>query len=259
MEKLRILLIDVDEQELDVYGKVCRAICGNLGYQSDVRVYTNNQQLLFDMGDPYFLNTVNIIIIEPDSANEAIAATLRKMGYCGIILYLSQKDSFRFSIQAFDAKVSNYLHKGMEHLPRFKSVFEQAVFDAEQLWNDFILVSKGGECRRIELQDIRYIESYGHDLIIHYDGGEFAFRSTFADLKERLPENMFIQVHKSFLVSAMFVNLISHEALSLDDGTQIPIGRGNYPALKSAVGMGSNKLNERIIDTDENETTETNA
>ena len=259
MEKLRILLIDADEQELDVYGKVCRAICGNLGYQSDVRVYTNNQQLLFDMGDPYFLNTINILIIEPDSANEAIAATLRKMGYGGIILYLSKKDSFRFSIQAFDAKVSNYLHKGMEHLPRFKSVFEQAVFDAEQLWDDFILVSKGGECRRIELQDIRYIESYGHDLIIHYKGGEFAFRSTFADLKERLPDNMFIQVHKSFLVSAMFVNFVSYESLALDDGTQIPIGRGNYSTLKSVIGMGSSKLNERTTEIDEDQTTETTA
>ena len=205
MEKLRILLIDNNERELEIYGKLCHAICSNLGYQSDVRVYTDNQQLLFDMGEPYFLHSVNILIIEPDSSNEAIAHTLRKMDYRGIILYLSKTDSFHFSMQAFDANVSNYLRKGMEHLPRFKNVFEQAVFDAEELWKDFILVSKGGECRRIELRDIRYIESYDHDLIVHYKGGEFAFRSTFADLRVRLPENVFIQVHKSFLVSAAFM------------------------------------------------------
>jgi len=243
---MKIVLLDSNEQELEIYGKICRTICGNLGYQADIRIYTNNQQLLFDMGDPYFLHCVNVLIIEPASSNEAIAKTIRKMGYCGIILYLSKTDSFHFSIQAFDAKVSNYLHKGMEHLERFKNVFEQAIFDAEELWRDFILVSKGGECKRIELRDIRYIESYRNDLVVHYKGGQFAFRSTFADLKEKLPENLFIQVHKSFLVSAAFVSIISHDSLALDDGTQIPIGRGNYPALKSAVGLGTEKQTERI-------------
>ena len=241
MEKLRILLLDNDEQELEVYGKICRAICGNLGYQADVRVYNSNQQLLFDMGDPYFLHCINILIIEPVSSNEAIAKTTRNMGYQGIILYLSKKESFQFSVQAFDAKVSNYLQKGMEHLPRFKNVFEQAVFEAEDLWRDFILVSKGGECKRIELRDIRYIESFDHDLIIHYKGEEFAFRSTFTNLKNKLPEHLFVQVHKSFLVSVMFVNFISHDSLTLDDGTQIPVGRGNYSALKSAVGLEAEK------------------
>ena len=241
MEKLRILLLDNNEKELEVYGKICRTICGNLGYESDVRVYNNNQQLLFDMGDPYFMHCVNIIIIEPDLSNNATAQTIRKMDYRGIILYLSKTVTVNLSIQAFDAKVSNYLHKGVEHLPRFKSVFEQAVYDAEDLWSDFIFVKKGSECKRIEIRDIRYIESYGPELIIHYKRGEFVIRSTFADLKERLPENLFIQIHKSFLVSAAFIDMIGHEALFMDDGTQIPIGRGNYATLKAAVGIGTDK------------------
>ena len=241
MDKLRILLLDSEEQELEVYGKVCRVICENLGHQSDVRVYNNNQKLLFDMGDPYFLYSVNILIIEPDASNEAIAQTVRQMGYFGIILYLSRTADFKFSIQAFDAKVSNYLHKGKEHLPRFKRVFEQAIEDAQALWHDFLVVAKGGECKCIELRDIYYIESFHNDLVIHYKGGEFTFRSTFASLKERLPEHIFIQVHKSFLVSVVFIHTISHESLCLNDGTQIPLGRGNYPALKAAVGAGADK------------------
>jgi len=241
LEKLRILLLDNNEKELEVYGKICRTICGNLGYESDIRVYNNNQQLLFDMGDPYFMHCVNIIIIEPDSSNNAIARTIRKMDYRGTILYLSKTVSVDISIQAFDAKVSNYMHKGVEHLPRFKNVFEQAIHDAEDLWHEFILVSKGGECKRIEIRDIRYIESYGNDLTIHYVGGEFTFRSSFANIKERLPENLFLKVHKSFLVSAAFVKVISYESLSLDDGTKIPVGRTGYPALKAAVGLGTEK------------------
>ena len=87
------------------------------------------------MGDPYFMNCVNIIIIEPDLSNDAIAQTIRKMDYRGIILYLSKTVTVNLSIQAFDAKVSNYLHKGMEHLPRFKNVFEQA---AKQFFFDLL-------------------------------------------------------------------------------------------------------------------------
>ena len=238
MDKLRILLLDSDEQALELYGKLCRIVCEGLGFEADIRVYTNNQRLLFDMGDKYFMHSTSILVIEPQASNEAIAQTVRSMGYQGSILYLSSTLSPDNAFQAFDARVFNYLVKDKDCLPRFKTVFEETVREANTQRNEFILVKKNGECRRIDLKDVRYFESMDNDVVAHYNQTEFAFVSTFKELlEERLPPvHTFIQIHRSYLVSVPFINLINREQLSLDDGTVLPVGRTNYPALKAAMG-----------------------
>ena len=237
MDHIRIVLLDSDKQALDAYGRLCRAICEKLGLSSDVRSYTDNQRLLFDMGNTHFLFTVNVLIIEPGNRNEAIAHAVRKMGYRGIILYLTESNSFDCCMQAFDSRVFNYVLKGANQLPRFKTVFEHAAREAIALRKEYLIVSKYGECRCIELKDIYYFESFNVNLIVHYNGGKFEFTSTFDELEQQIGTVPFIRIHKSYMVAVSLIRNISYEHLTLNDGTELPVGRTRYPALKQAVGM----------------------
>ena len=238
MEKLHILLLDEDNKALDVYSRLCRVVCQNFGFEADIKAYNSNQRLLFDMGDTYFQNTVDILFIEPNSANEAIARTIRNRGYQNVILYLTQLGSLNHALQAFDAEVMNYLAKGKEHLPRFERVLGQAVEKAQELRKERILVRKHSEVRWIKIKDIRYFEAYSDNIVVHYgDGDSFEFLSSLTKLEQELLEGKFLRVHKSYMVAVAFISCISYEALTLDDGTEIPVGRRSWPALKAAVGQ----------------------
>ena len=239
MDKIHIVLLDSDAQMLDIYGKLCRVVCDKLGLLSDVKAYTDAQNLLFDMGDTFFQSTVNIFIVDPDNHNEAVALAIRNVGYNSVILYLTDNASVECCMRAFDARAFNYLHKGPDHLPRFAAVFEKAIQEAVSLRSEYITVSKYGECRRIELKDIYYFESYNGNIIVNYTGGQFEFISTFEELEQQIGDSGFLRVHRSYLVAMAFIKNVSYDRLTLNNGTELPVGRTRYPALKQAVRMGA--------------------
>ena len=63
----------------------------------------------------------------------------------------------------------------------------------------------------LRLAQIMYVESMNHKLIIHHDN--------------EIDSNIFIQIHKSFVINKNFIKEIKAKELILKDSTILPIGR----------------------------------
>ncbi|MDR1891847.1 MAG: LytTR family transcriptional regulator [Oscillospiraceae bacterium] len=235
MEKLKIVLLDNNPNELELYGRLCLAVAKQCGVQTEILPYAESQRLLFDMDDTCFNSSLSIFIVEPDGGNAAIPLTVRKTGYKGLILYLSRLCAEEYFLQAFDAKAFNFLKKGEPHMKRFYSVFEQTLKAAERLHREYIVVSGYGEYKQIQIGDIYYFESRDKLVTVHYGEGKFEFYSTLQKLEERLSDRGFIRVSRSFLVSLEAIHKPGYDKLILNDGTAIPVGRAYASALKAAV------------------------
>jgi hypothetical protein len=235
MDKLKIALLDSNQNELELYGKLCLAVADKCGIQAELLSYSDSQSFLFDIDDPYFASALSVLIVEPDGGNAAIPITLRNGGYKGIILYLSRLSSEAVYLQAFDAKAFNFLKKGEAQMPRFHTVFEQTLKAAEKLHREYIVVSGYGEYRQIQISEIFYFECRDKLVTVHHSEGKFEFYSTLQRLEERLSDRGFIRVSKSFLVSVEAIHKPSYEKLILNDGSEIPVGRSYAPALKVAI------------------------
>ncbi len=77
---------------------------------------------------------------------------------------------------------------------------------------------------KIIVNDILHVESDRNYITIVSKNKKLTYIDSLKNWKERLPENTFIQVHKSFIVNSNFVEKISGNALYLRDN-RIPIGR----------------------------------
>lgn len=75
-----------------------------------------------------------------------------------------------------------------------------------------------------------YIESFHNNQIVHLRGGEKeTFRSTMTTLEEKLcGDDVFIRIHKSFIVSCEFVKSFGHGDVILKNGDIAPVGRAYY-------------------------------
>jgi len=227
-------MCDTNRDELEGHAKICRAICEKNGLPATVTTFSDAKSLIFEMGDPAFCGMVDIMIIEPDDGCSGVASYVRKLGYKGIIVYLSRAVGTEYFYQAFDVNAFSYVEKGK--LKRFSTVFENALKAAQDRERLFIAVSYAGEYRNIDIRDIYYFETTGNHLIcVRHSQGEFSFITSLSELEERLRDFGFMRVQRSYLVSMDAIHKISYDEVVLNNGKSIPVGRGNYAELKGAM------------------------
>jgi len=234
LEVLRIVICDSNLHEMEYCANICRAICKEKQIHAVLTTFSNGRSLMFEMMDPAFASMVHILVLEPFNGCEAVAESVRKNGYDGIILYLSRVAEKEHFYQAFDAKAYNYVEKS--GFSRFAWVFESALKAAREQERQYVALNCAGEYRQIDLRDIYYFETtMDHMVCVWYAGGKFVFQSSLSGMEQRLKDRGFIRVHRSYLVALNAVYQASFDKVTLVNGTTLPIGRGKYTALKEAM------------------------
>ena len=78
---------------------------------------------------------------------------------------------------------------------------------------------------RIDLEDVRYIESLGDYVQIHTTDEVYVTKMRISDLEEELGPEGFARVHRSILISLSHVDSFTAQEVDVD-GTTLPISRG---------------------------------
>lgn len=100
-----------------------------------------------------------------------------------------------------------------------------------------------GERTYIPYEQIVYIESFGHDVIIHTSSGdEYITANRLYQLAESLDKNIFFRVSNSVIVSRGHIKKIKPTfsmkfVLTMSDGTLIDVTRTYYYSFKEFLGI----------------------
>lgn len=86
-----------------------------------------------------------------------------------------------------------------------------------------IVIRVDGDWLRIEMDDIRYAQSWGNYVKIFTDAHTYLTALTLSELDQRLPHSQFVRVHKSYLVSIKRITRISGNALYINE-ISLPVG-----------------------------------
>ena len=97
-----------------------------------------------------------------------------------------------------------------EHYPSFK--------------NSFIYIKAEKKMRKVFLSDILYLESLKDFVRIQTTGKSIITYQTITYFEEKLPEDQFIRVHRSFIVSLHHIQSFTGTTIEINN-FEIPIGR----------------------------------
>lgn len=89
---------------------------------------------------------------------------------------------------------------------------------------------------KIVIDNILYIESERNYITVVTENKKLSYIDSLKKWKEKLPENLFIQVHKSFIVNTTLISKISGNTIYVKD-IKIPIGRTYKQELLSKLGI----------------------
>ncbi len=85
-------------------------------------------------------------------------------------------------------------------------------------------------------QEMVYAESRNHRVLLHFfDGrGDTEIPESMSALQKKLPDQLFIQCHRSYVVNIRYVRKVKAAVLVLSDHTQLPIGRKYLNGVRRA-------------------------
>jgi DNA-binding LytR/AlgR family response regulator len=101
-----------------------------------------------------------------------------------------------------------------EHLPKH----------GEGYMRDFIFIQEGKDSFKVLLSDIQYFEAYGEYVKCITENRKYLVRKALSDFESELQPNVFLRIHKSYLVNIHKVTGFSTIHIIMK-GIQLPIGR----------------------------------
>ncbi len=149
-----------------------------------------------------------------------------------VIIFVTGYEDYVYD--AFDVGAFQYLLKPVNP-DRFAKVFRRAVQTRldENRRNKTLTVRYAGITKTIALDQIYYMESQNHKIVIHLRDGELAYYARIGDLEEEL-QGQFFRIHKGFLINLAFVEEYSKTEVTMTSGDRIPISKYKYQDFTKA-------------------------
>ena len=141
-----------------------------------------------------------------------------------------------FAVDAFNLGVTDYLLKPFD-FPRFFQAISKAIgsnaqvvdnaskntLDAVSKSADFITVKADYKLYKINYDDLLFIEGQHEYVTFHTPQRRITALFALKDLEELLPQDRFVRVHKSYIVSFNHIQDLDKSDVTVA-GTKIPVG-----------------------------------
>lgn len=96
-----------------------------------------------------------------------------------------------------------------------------------------LALQEGARTILLNTQDVRFVESFNHGILVHEGKETGFFRITLTEAERSIqPTGCFCRCHNSFLVNMDWVSEITRTKVVLSDGEEIPIGRRYYESAQ---------------------------
>lgn len=170
-----------------------------------------------------------------DSDGMGLARHIRGMDACRqpIIIFVTGYEKYVFD--AFDVGAFQYLVKPMDE-QKFADVFSRAVgqilSEAEQRKKKLV-IQYAGKGKAIPLNDIYYMESQNHNIVLFLKSGKLEYYGKIGDLEEELA-GQFYRIHRGYLINLFHVESYDRTEVRMANGDKLLLSRYKYDGFVQA-------------------------
>lgn len=129
-----------------------------------------------------------------------------------------------FSFERFTKAINNYL----EHISA--QLNKDDIVESKSKNPDFIFLKADKKHYKINLTDILYFESLGDYVIVFTNEKKIVTKERISILYKQLPQNNFIQIHRSYIVSISKIESVGAGFVEINK-KKLPVGRNYKPGL----------------------------
>ncbi len=219
---MRIAIIDDNEKARDLLVSFVKDYGKEFDCDFAISVFPDGEALL--SGPEQQFDILFLDIDMPGRNGIEIAKKIRESNDSTCILFVTALA--QYAIDAFSVDALDYLLKPLQYSD-FKLKFKKALKQVHLLRPAEILLDTQGGTQKVRLDDIVYVEVYGHYLYYHLSaGGEpIRVRDKIVDADKTLSAYGFLRCHKSYLINPTHIEKLKIGEALMNNGDAIPIGR----------------------------------
>ena len=137
-----------------------------------------------------------------------------------------------YAIEGYELDILDYLLKPISFNRFLKAALKAQEFIGSKTKHevsateDFFFIKCNQKIEKIMMADVLYVEGMSNYIIVHTKQKKYIAYLTFKGIEEKLPRNLFIRIHKSFLVSINAIQSIDVNEIKLEK-VFLPISK-NY-------------------------------
>jgi len=147
-----------------------------------------------------------------------------------------------YAIDAFELNVIDYLVKPVEPgrfikaVDRVKEAIESNKEQVEVKDKEFVFVRDNGILKRINADDILYLEAMGDYVKVFTTQKFHIVHATLKSIEEKLPSSKFMRVHRSYIVALNKIDFIEEGVININ-GTPVPVADAYRTSLNNRLNL----------------------
>lgn len=159
------------------------------------------------------------------------AEEIRKLDQEVVIMFITNMTNY--AIRGYQVDALDYVLKPVSYFA-FSQKLDRALSRVKKDSSNVISIDMPSGVRKLDIENIFYIESEGHNLNFYTTGGEFSVRAKMGDFEQQLSPYNFFRSNKGYLVNLRYVDGVENGAC-LIAGRQLVISRARKADFMDAL------------------------
>lgn len=202
-QRMKIAVVEDDAAFLETTKSYLERLSAEENLSIALESFSNGIAFL-DSFSPRF-DLIFMDIRMPNSNGMAVAKDIRKLDAKVGIIFLTNLT--QYAIKGYEVEALDYLVKPIEY-SLFKSRVLRAIQRLSKSDSPSIALTVKSGIRRIDVNDIRYVESDGHRAIYHLTGEDISVWESMTAAEKRLSQYSFLRCNSYYLVNLRYVDSI---------------------------------------------------
>ena len=143
-----------------------------------------------------------------------------------------------YAVEAFDLAADDYLLKPFS-LERFIIAVDKVISNTEKADADggnFIFIKADGKIFKVKFDELLFAEAYGNYTKVVIVSNTLLPSISFSGFEEQLPKNLFLRVHRSFIINKSKITHIEGNRIFIN-AFEVPIGSNYKEAFLKELGL----------------------
>lgn len=223
---MNIAICDDEKPQRDLVQKYVYEWAEKKNKKINIFLFESSEKFSFYWSEE---KTIDLILLDIQMGTQSgveLAKKIRKTDEDMQIVFITAITEY--IAEGYEVEALNYLVKPIEKQRLFRCL-DKASLKEKCVESKILLETKQGMIR-IAVNDIWYLESFGHQCMINTKNDVYEVKESIGNLETNIKfeEDSFIKCHRSYLINLKHVSKIEKESVVMDDGRNIPISRNSY-------------------------------
>ena len=189
------------------------------GERMEISIFSDGYEIVEKYNASYDIIFLDIQLVVMDGMETA--KKIRKLDENVILIFIT--NMAQYAIQGYEVNALDYVLKPVSYFA-FSQELDKAVKKIKLRKGNSLMLLQDKGVVRLRLEQIWYLESQGHHIIVYTEKGNYTFRKTMKEMEKKLDKDGFVRCNSGYLVNLRYVEEVNENIVTVA-GEKLQISR----------------------------------